>query len=155
MRKTCSLYLLLSCLIFVACSVEVKTENEGTYGETFSDSAALSLAELQQQMLSQNELEAVVSGKVTAVCKSEGCWLTLENPGGEDFFIDIKDKSFHLPADVEGKTVTVKGKVLKEKLSVEDQKEAARQEDRPAAEIEAITTEKEELSMEASGVHIH
>jgi hypothetical protein len=62
----------------------------------------------------QTEVNVNVTGTIEKVCKGEGCWLTLENKGGEALFIEIDKKAFVLPKNIEGKIATVTGKAVKE-----------------------------------------
>lgn len=136
-----------------ACS-DVKMKSDGKYGEAVSADSALTVAEVMQLMQTQSTANVVVKGTINGVCKSEGCWLTLENKNGEEFFIDIKDKAFHLPFNVEGKQAVVKGTVTKSQISVADLQAAAREEGKTDAEINAITAPADEITMEATGLQL-
>lgn len=138
---------------FGACR-DVKTKSDGKYGEAFTADSALTVTEVMQLMQHTATADVVVKGTINGVCKSEGCWLTLENKGGEDFFIEIKDKAFHLPFNVEGQQVVVKGTVTKSQVSVADLQAEAREEGKTEAEIQAITTPAEEVTMEATGLQL-
>ena len=136
-----------------ACS-DVKMKSDGKYGEAVSLDSALTVAEVMELMQTQTTADVVVKGTINGVCKSEGCWLTLENKNGEEFFIEIKDKAFHLPFNVEGKQAVVKGTVTKSQISVADLQAEAREEGKTEAEINAITSPADEISMEATGMQL-
>jgi len=136
-----------------ACN-DVKMKSDGKYGEAVSPDSALTVAEVMQLMQTQTTANVVVKGTINGVCKSEGCWLTLENKNGEEFFIEIKDKAFHLPFNVEGKQAVVKGTVTKSQISVADLQAEAREEGKTEAEINAITSPADEITMEATGMQL-
>jgi len=56
-----------------------------------------------------NDIPVKVTGTIEEYCKGEGCWLTLRNPDGEALFVEVKDKAFVLPHNIEGKTASVNG----------------------------------------------
>ncbi|MBX7206267.1 MAG: DUF4920 domain-containing protein [Bacteroidia bacterium] len=143
----------LSVLLF-SCGKEAKMESDGKYGENFNADSALSVGEAIKAMSSVNEMPVVIKGKVTEVCKSEGCWLMLKNEGGEDLYIDIAEKKFHLTPDIEGKTVAVKGVLTKEPISVEELQQMAREAGKTDEEVKAITSPKDDIAMEATGLVI-
>lgn len=141
-------------LLVISCGKQAKMESDGKYGESFKTDSAISVGEAMRTMENSNELQAVVSGTVTEVCKSEGCWLMLKNEGGEDLYIDIAEKKFHLMPDIEGKKVAVKGVLTKDPISIEEQKQMAREAGKTETEINAITTPKDDITMEATGLVI-
>ena len=138
--------------LMTACGGAGVMESSGRYGNEFKTDGAITVQEAMKSMTDKTEMNAVVTGTVTEVCKSEGCWLILKNEGGEDLYIDIADKMFHLSSTLEGKKVTVNGKLEKETISVDELKEIAREEGKSAAEISAITTAKDDVSMVANGL---
>ena len=40
-------------------------------------------------MNAEKEFNATVTGLISEYCKGEGCWLTLENQGGEPLFVEV------------------------------------------------------------------
>jgi hypothetical protein len=141
----------LSFLLF-SCSKDAKMESDGKYGEPFIADSARSVGEAIKAMSLVTEMPVVVKGTVAEVCKSEGCWLMLKNEGGEDLYIDIAGKKFHLTPDIEGKTVAVKGVLTKEPISIEEVKQMAREAGKTEAEVNAITSIKDDIAMEATGL---
>jgi hypothetical protein len=107
----------------------MKLPQTGPYGKTFVESNLVSVGQVTNALDTTNNLAVVVSGTVSEYCKGEGCWLTLKNDDGEDLFVNIKDKAFVLPYNIEGKAVVVNGVAIKD-----------------------TTNEKTELSIEADGV---
>ena len=58
-----------------------------------------------------NEKEAITVNDALTKLKGEGCWLTLENQGGEPLFVEVENKAFVLPHHINGKVAVVTGKV--------------------------------------------
>lgn len=123
-------------------------------GEKFDDSAPISLAELNEKMKSGGPVEATVTAPVSAVCQVKGCWMTLQNPGGEDVRITFKDYAFFVPKDSKGKTAIIHGKASMDTTSVEELKHFAEDDGQSKEEIEKITEPKIEMVFEASGVKL-
>ena len=51
-----------------------------------------------------------IQGKVTQVCENRGCWIIIENPNNEKFFVQMQDYSSLQGNKLKGKTVEVIGK---------------------------------------------
>jgi hypothetical protein len=64
--------------------------------QQFDTTQSISVGELSKEMQNRSSLEAVVSGKITSSCKAEGCWMNLENQGGEELYVDW-DHQFNIP----------------------------------------------------------
>jgi hypothetical protein len=107
-------------------------------------------------MASVDSLNAKVTGKVSAVCKAKGCWMTMisEKPGQPDMRVTFKDYAFFMPKDIVGKTVVIDGFALVETTSVADQRHYAEDAGQSKEEIAKITTPKREMTFEAAGVVI-
>lgn len=144
--------LFFTAAVVLASCGDMKLKSDGKYGENFTTDSVMTVAALTTLMQTTNEAQVVVEGTVNGVCKSEGCWLTLENKSGEELFIEIKDKAFHLPFNVEGKHAIVKGVVTKSQISVAELQAEAKEEGKSEAEIQAITAPKEEITMETTGL---
>lgn len=65
-----------------------------------------------------------VSGKVDAVCKKKGCWLTLKGTA-TSARITFKDYSFFAPLDCQGTAGVVEGQLEMKKLSDDERKHLA------------------------------
>lgn len=94
------------------------------------------------------------TGKIEAVCKNKGCWLTIANSVGEPMRITFKDYGFFVPMDCNGKTAIFEGKAYHDTTSVEMLREYAKDDGKSKAEIEKITEPEINLSFEATGVII-
>ncbi len=102
--------------------------------------------------IAQNDtLQTKFVAKVKEVCKSKGCWMTLELADGEEAMVRFKDYGFFMPKDIEGKQVIVNGLAFVESMSVEDQRHYA-EDGATAAELAKINAPKKTYGFEANGV---
>jgi uncharacterized protein YdeI (BOF family) len=109
MQKT--LYSFIVVLVLFSCNNDprLKLPQTGNYGVTFTADSVLSVKQVAEALIIGDDIPVTVSGTVTQYCKGEGCWLTLKNDDGEDLFIDVKDKAFVLPYNIENKTAIAHG----------------------------------------------
>ena len=110
------LLILLVSVVFVACSNDprAKLPNTGNFGATVLTDSLKTVSDVISILQTQTEASVNVTGIIEKYCKGEGCWLTLENKGGEALFVEVEKKAFVLPRNIEGKLVTVTGKAIKE-----------------------------------------
>jgi hypothetical protein len=95
-----------------------------------------------------------VTGTVKQVCKSEGCWLRLDDGSKDGIMVKMKDHSFFVPKDIDGKTVYVSGKAVRKTTSVKELQHYAEDAGKSKEEIAKITEPKVEITMEATGVKV-
>jgi hypothetical protein len=109
------LFFLSFSFVFVACSNDprAKLPNIGNFGVTVLTDSLKTVSDVVYILQTQTEANVNVTGTIEKYCKGEGCWLTLENKGGEALFIEVENKAFMLPRNIEGKRVTVTGKAIK------------------------------------------
>jgi len=110
--------LVLSMLLgFIACGNDVRSKlpTSGNFGAEVKTDSLKTVSDVINMLQIQAEANVNVTGTIEKVCKGEGCWLTLENKGGEALFIEIDKKAFVLPKNIEGKIATVTGKAIKQK----------------------------------------
>ena len=126
------------------------------FGAAVNPKGAISYDALLTKMTAVDSLNAKVTGKVSAVCKAKGCWMTMisEKPGQPDMRVTFKDYAFFMPKDIVGKTVVVDGYALVETISVADQRHYAEDAGQSKEEIAKITTPRREMTFEAAGVVI-
>ncbi len=110
------LLILLVSVVFVACSNDprAKLPNTGNFGATVLTDSLKTVSDVISILQTQTEASVNVTGIIEKYCKGEGCWLTLENKGGEALFVEIDKKLFVLPRNIDGKVATVTGKAIKE-----------------------------------------
>ena len=103
-------------VVFVACSNDprAKLPNTGNFGAKVLTDSLKTVSDVVSILQTQTEVTVNVTGIIEKYCKGEGCWLTLENKGGEALFVEVEKKAFVLPRNIEGKVAFVTGKAVKE-----------------------------------------
>ncbi|WP_294222168.1 DUF4920 domain-containing protein [Chryseobacterium sp. sg2396] len=121
-----------------------------------TESKAISVDKLSKKLKKENKKveNVAVKGKVTDVCDKKGCWLTLQTDDNSQFFVKMKDYGFFVPTALKGKTVVMDGTAERKVTSVEEQKHYAEDAKKPKAEIDAITSPKEEIRFVANGIKV-
>lgn len=120
-----------------------------------SEGRAISVEKLEDKLKNEKKVENVaVKGQVTDVCEKRGCWLTVKTENGSSFFVKMKDYAFFVPTSLKGKNVILEGNAEKKITSVDDLKHYAKDAKRSKAEIEAITSPKEEIRFLADGIKV-
>lgn len=120
-----------------------------------SEGKAISVDKLESKLKDEKKIEAVsVKGQVTDVCEKRGCWLTVKTENGASFFVKMKDYAFFVPTSLKGKNVVLEGSAEKKITSVEDLRHYAKDAKKSKAEIEAITSPKEEIRFLADGIKV-
>lgn len=130
-----------------------------TYGSgvvSTSESKAITVDKLRKKLKKDNKkVEGIaVKGKVTDVCEKKGCWLTIQTEDNSQFFVKMKDYAFFVPTALKGKTVVMEGTAERKVTSVDEQKHYAEDAKKPQAEIDAITSPKEEIRFVANGIKV-
>ncbi|MCU0395607.1 MAG: DUF4920 domain-containing protein [Chitinophagaceae bacterium] len=124
------------------------------YGEAVKSKKAVSVSKMKSKMDAKDEWSGVVTGTVKQVCKSEGCWLRLDDGSKDGIMVKMKDHSFFVPKDIDGKTVYVSGKAVRKTTSVKELQHFAEDAGKSKEEIAKITEPKVEITMEATGVKV-
>lgn len=98
-------------LILGSCNNDprLKIPQTGSFGVAFTADSNVTVKQVAEALMAGNEIPVTVSGTISQYCKGEGCWLTLKNDDGEDLFVDVKDKAFVLPHNIENKTAIAHG----------------------------------------------
>ena len=149
MKKYIFLFATAVCLAATSSSVDAKK----AYGKTFKVQAVQTPEQLTTKLNTQPTIQdVVVQGKIAQVCQAEGCWMKLKNSAGEDMMVKFKNHSFLVPKDIAGKNAIVYGTAMKKTISVEEQRHMAEDAGMNTTQIEAITTPKSEVRIEATGI---
>lgn len=107
--------LILSIVLgFIACGNDTRSKlpTSGNFGAEVKTDSLKTVSDVINILQTQTEANVNVTGTIEKVCKGEGCWLTLENKGGDALLIEIANKAFVLPKNIEGKMATVTGKAI-------------------------------------------
>lgn len=125
------------------------------YGVPVDLNASLTLTALEEQMVSQDSMGNVtVTGVVSAVCQSKGCWMNLKRADDSEMKVTFKDYALFMPKDIVGKEVAIHGVANRKEVSVETLRHYAEDAGKPKEEIEAINAPEVALAFEADGVLI-
>ncbi|CAN5726179.1 hypothetical protein BH11BAC3_BH11BAC3_33490 [soil metagenome] len=152
MKKIFFLIPVLLFAISVSAQPPVGPADKGmTFGAQTSENGAVSPETLPEVLKGKKDMAIKVKGKVTEVCKMEGCWLKMETANGP-MMIKMKDHSFMVPLAMNGKTIVAEGTANYKETSVEMQQHYAKDAGKSETEIAAITTPKKEIIMEATGI---
>jgi hypothetical protein len=122
-----------------------------TYGAGTSANAAIPVQDMNAKMKA-GKFEGKTSGKVLSVCQTKGCWMKVENPGGEPIMVKFKDYGFFMPKDIVGKQVVLDGEAVVKETSVQQLRHYAQDAGKSKEEIEKITSPKKETVFTAKGV---
>lgn len=106
---------ILSAFLFVACNTDPreKLPATGSFGQPVKTDTVLTVNEVLTRLTTEPEFPVSATGLIKEYCKGEGCWLTLENQGGEPLFVEVENKVFVLPHHITGKVATVTGTASK------------------------------------------
>lgn len=121
------------------------------FGEKTTAEGAITANELVAKLTGTEPAEVKVTGKVTEVCKMEGCWLRMETANGT-MLIKMKDHAFLVPLSMNGKTIVADGVATLKETSVEMLRHYAEDGGKTKEEIEAIKEPKREITMQARGI---
>jgi hypothetical protein len=120
----------------------------------------VSVTEMKILIDSTGAFAGKINAKLNAVCKKAGCWVTIDNPGGDPIRVVFGEHAFFVPVHTpEGKEVIIEGVAMLDTTSVEmqkhfldDAKEAGEEVSQEA--YDAITEPLVEISFNASGILI-
>ncbi len=136
-------------------SMEAQQDNTQKFGEAFELSAQPNQdARVFQELKGNESTQALISGSITEVCQTKGCWMKVALSDGEEVFVRFKDYGFFVPTNSAGNSVIMNGKAFLEEMSVEDQQHYAMDKGASQEEINAITSPKRTYRFEAEGVLI-
>jgi hypothetical protein len=93
---------------FVSCSSNSRSSipKTGSFGEQIDLNSTF-----YNPGDTQNLGQTLFTGEIVNYCKGEGCWLSLKNENGKPILVEIKDKQFILPLDINGSNAFIKGEL--------------------------------------------
>ena len=122
-----------------------------TFGNKVERKGAVTADELEKTVTDEKESQVKVQGKVTDVCTMEGCWLKMETSSGK-IMVKMKDHSFLVPVDINGKTIVVDGTAKLKLTPVSELQHYAEDAGKSKQEIAKITEPKKEITINANGI---
>ena len=130
--------------------------DENTFGAGVSrQDNPTALADVVNQLETQDSVAVVMKAKVGEVCQVKGCWMNLmdaEAKTDQQLFVKFKDYAFFVPKDIMGREVLIEGVAYKEETSVEELRHYAEDAKKSPEEIAAITEPTIERKFMATGV---
>ncbi len=148
--------ILLTLLLFASIqsvSAQKDVAKPGTsYGETIADKSAIDMKEVENILKTQKQFSGNAKGKIVSVCQEKGCWMKVENDGGESVMVRFKDYKFFVPKNIAGRDVVLSGVAERSVTSVETLKHYAADAGKTDEEISKINSPKSEIVFTASGV---
>lgn len=145
--------LILAALFFLSTLAVQAQSGDQTFGEAFAPKKVMKYDKFVKKLDKTGSVDAVVKGKVEAVCQMKGCWMNIvSDETGETTMVKFKDYGFFVPMDITGQTVIMKGHGYKEETSVDELRHLAEDAGKSKAEVEAITKPKEAFKFLATGV---
>ncbi len=152
MKKIFLLIPVLICSFSLMAQPPKGLANKGmTFGVKTTTDSAIDVNELAALLLAKPTTVAKVRGKVVEVCKAEGCWIKMETANGP-MMIKMKDHSFLVPLDMNGKNIVVQGTATFKETTVEMLKHYAEDAGKSKEEIAAIKEGRKETTMQATGI---
>ncbi|MEY2924419.1 MAG: hypothetical protein RLZZ337_967 [Bacteroidota bacterium] len=151
--------LAISIFTIIGCSQNnAETTEEGTvagrYGDTtFTSENAITMAAMLDSLSGNDSIYATVNGEIKAACQAKGCWMSMD-ANGQDMLVQFKDYGFFVPKNSAEHKATLRGWAYVDTLSVAEQVEIAKDAEKTAEEIAAISEPKVKLSFMADGVII-
>lgn len=131
------------------------------YGIKEMDSqGGVSVEEMIATIDSTRAFEGKINTSLFGVCKKAGCWVTIDNPGGEPIRVVFGEHAFFVPVDTkEGREVIIEGVAVMDTTSIEMQKhflDDAKEtgQEVPQSAYDEITEPLVEVSFNATGILI-
>jgi hypothetical protein len=155
MLKRLSLFTAIA-LFAVACNQTSTKNGPESFGSKITEDNIVSVDSVVSSLKnsSQDIASIKATGKIEAVCKNKGCWMTIANRVGKPMRITFKDYGFFVPKDCAGKTAVFEGRAYHDTTTVEMLKEYAKDDGKSKEEIEKIIAPEINYSFEATGVII-
>jgi hypothetical protein len=150
-----------SALLFTALgacaqeSTEIKPAAKGVvYGTAITpQGTTLTPSEIQANMAG-GFFEGKVTGKVTEVCKTMGCWIKIEKGDGTSMMVKSKDHGFFMPQNLVGKTVVIEGTAEEKVVTEAKRKHFAEDAGKSKEEIKNIKGDEKQVQFIAKGIMV-
>lgn len=155
MKKILALLPVLFISVLVMAQPPKVTADKGAiFGAKVSEADAVSADLLAENLNTPGNTKTVkVIGKVTEVCKAEGCWVRMATKNG-DMLIKMKDHAFLVPVALEGKTIVADGEATFRETTVAQLRHFAEDAGKSQKEIDEITEPKKEIVFQAVGIKV-
>jgi hypothetical protein len=154
MKQVCMmLILIIASLTSVGCATGDKEAAWIDYGDTFTIEESVPVSYAVTHLESYAETPVVVTGTISGVCQSKGCWMTVTE-GSSTIRVRFVDYAFFVPWESAGKEVKVEGTLKKQTVSKAVARHWAEESGDPDINIKDMQGEQEVIMMMASAVAI-
>ncbi len=140
-------------IVFSACTNFGNTEKQAV--EKKKPLVTLMATQLADSMAMQNELEVLIAGTITDVCRMSGCWLELDMGNGNRVLITFPEEVFVVDTNAIGKQATVTGTASKVIVPVNRLRLQAADEGESEEMVNAINEPITEYSIAATKVSLN
>ncbi len=149
---------ILTLALFFSCGSEneiqqVKNTNL-FFGDSIAEDGAVDAYKLISTMGLSDSMQIKVSGTITDICQTKGCWMNVDLGYGKTMRVSFKDYAFFVPKDASGKIVVIDGYAKFDTTSIQELRHFAEDAGKLKEEIEKIVAPEIEFSYEARGVII-
>ena len=148
-----------SLAVLTGCHHPTRAQYDATHGWNVYGSLVETNREVEPEITAAQvadyagtDRRVVLSGTVSDVCRTMGCWLEIEDGEGTRVLVMNKDHAFFIPRNARGRLVHAVGFAIREEHSVEFLKHLAMDAGKSQAEIEAITEPKTRVLFIAEAV---
>lgn len=148
-----------SLAVLTGCHHPTRAQYDATHGWIIYGSLVETNREVEPEITAAQvadyagtDRRVVLSGTVSDVCRTMGCWLEIEDGEGTRVLVMNKDHAFFIPRNARGRLVHAVGFAIREEHSVEFLKHLAMDAGKSQAEIEAITEPKTRVLFIAEAV---
>ena len=124
---------------------------EGHFGSEFALASSVPLSQAITALDGANTVQ--VSGEVTSVCQSMGCWMVIKDHESDEVMARVlmKDRAFSVPMDGKGKKAVVEGELTEKTLSAGQVKHLAKDAGEDPSKVEG---ERKEYVLTATAVKL-
>lgn len=141
-------------VLLMAQPPKVSADKGAMFGAQVSETDAVTSDFLAENLNTPGDTKTLkVIGKVTEVCKAEGCWVRMATKNG-DMLVKMKDHSFLVPVELEGKTIVADGVATFKETTVAQLRHFAEDAGKSQKEIDEITEPKKEIVFQAVGIKV-
>jgi Domain of unknown function (DUF4920) len=123
------------------------------YGQVSEEKSPVAVDDLQNKLV-DDAFTGQIKGKVTEVCKAEGCWIRLQKKDGSSMMVRAKNHAFLMPENIVGKTVLIEGNATVKETSEEMRKHYAEDAGKSREEIAKIKGSEKSVEFAAKGVKV-
>ena len=123
------------------------------YGQVSEEKSPVAVDDLQNKLV-DNAFTGQIKGKVTEVCKAEGCWIRLQKQDGSSMMVRAKNHAFLMPENIVGKTVLIEGNATVKETTEEMRKHYAEDAGKSKEEIAKIKGSEKSVEFAGKGVKV-